>query len=129
MEKKITLKERFEEMANIFAEMGREDLKNFCLERIDLINKKANAPRKAKTISDEDTKLQNIIIEVLSTSGNAMGVAELRTTRDELRELNSSKVTGLLNRLIANGEVEKTNISKIESKKKYVYAIVEKEED
>ena len=128
MEKKITLKERFEEMANIFAEMGREDLKNFCLERIDLINKKANAPRKAKTISDEDTKLQNIIIEVLSTSGNAMGVAELRTTRDELRELNSSKVTGLLNRLIANGEVEKTNISKIESKKKYVYAIVEKED-
>ena len=128
MEKKITLKERFEEMANIFAEMGREDLKNFCLERIDLINKKANAPRKAKTISDEDTKLQNIIIEVLSISGNAMGVAELRTTRDELRELNSSKVTGLLNRLIANGEVEKTNISKIESKKKYVYAIVEKED-
>lgn len=129
MEKKITLKERFEEMANIFAKMGREDLKDFCFERIDLINKKANAPRKAKAISDEDTKLQNIIIEVLSTSENAMGVAELRTTRDELRELNSSKVTGLLNRLIANGEVEKTNISKIESKKKYVYAIVEKEED
>lgn len=124
MEKKRTQKEVFAEMVGIFTEMGRVDLAQFAQERIEVLERKANAPRKAKAETEEDMAIRKAIVEVLSNATEKIGVADIKKASEELATLNSSKVTGILNKLINAGEVESVNISKSETKKKYVYALV-----
>lgn len=128
MEKKRTLKEIFGEMKGLFTEMGRPDLAEFCQERIEVLERKANAPRKAKAETEEDMAIKNAILEVLTNATEKMGVAEIKKANEDLKTLNSSKVTGILNKLINAGEVVSTNISKTESKKKYVYELATQED-
>ena len=128
MEKTRTQKEVFGEMVNLFTEMGRVDLADFCKGRIEVLEKKANAPRKAKADSEEDKAIKNAILEVLTNATERLSVADIKKANENLKVLNSSKVTGILNKLINTGEVESVNISKTESKKKYVYALATQED-
>ena len=128
MEKTRTQKEVFGEMVNLFTEMGRTDLAEFCQGRIEVLEKKANAPRKAKADSEEDKAIKNAILEVLTNATEQLSVADIKKANKTLETLNSSKVTGILNKLIKSGEVESVNISKTESKKKYVYALSTQED-
>lgn len=128
MEKKRTQKEIFGEMVGIFTEMGRTDLAQFAQERIEIIERKASTPRKAKAETEEDMTIKNAILDVLANATEKLGVTEIKKANEDLKVLNSSKVTGILNKLINAGEVVSTNISKTESKKKYVYELATQED-
>lgn len=128
MEKTRTQKEIFGEMVELFTEMGRVDLADFCKGRIEIIEKKASAPRKAKAETEEDKAIKNAIIEVLANATERISVADIKKANETLKTLNSSKVTGILNKLINAGEVISTNISTSETKKKYVYELATQED-
>ena len=124
MEKKITLKERFEEMANIFAEMGREDLKDFCLDRIEKIeNKKATK----KDNSEVNGKIAEVLIGALRemdepvTMSNLVKVPEVAkfTYEDgkETKNITSQKALSVLGEYIANGTI-------VRDSKKALYKLV-----
>lgn len=128
MEKKRTQKEIFGEMVGIFTEMGRTDLAQFAQERIEIIERKASAPRKAKAETEEDMAIKNAILDVLANATERISVADIKKANETLKTLNSSKVTGILNKLINAGDVVSTNISTSETKKKYVYELATQED-
>lgn len=124
MEKKITLKERFEEMASIFAGMGRKDLQDFCLDRIEKIeNKKATK----KDNSEVNGKIAEVLIGALRkmdepvTMSNLVKVPEVAeftyVDGKEVKNITSQKALSVLGEYIANGTI-------VRDSKKALYKLV-----
>ena len=124
MEKTKTLKERFEEMANIFAEMGRKDLQDFCLDRIEKIN---NKKATKKDNSEVNGKIAEVLIGALKemdepvTMSNLVKVPEVAefTYADgkETKNITSQKALSVLGKYIANGTI-------VRDSKKALYKLV-----
>lgn len=66
---------------------------------------KKSANRKAKAVSEADASLMEIVLSVLSDEGKT--VTEVMHSADELDALSTPKVTSLLNKLKADGKVNR----------------------
>ena len=113
MEKKITKKEMFLQV--IALAQGEEisvsvdEIMEFARHEIDLLNKKANSKSKKEKANDaENTRLSDLILEVLLNSENALTISEIMAKNDDLGALSNQKVSALMKKLVDGGQVVKT---------------------
>ena len=125
MEKKITLKENFERLAKVVAEANieeatKKELLVFIDGRIEQINKKATAPRKADTEkTQENEKLAQAMIDVLASNDIAMTITEIMQSNTIFEGVTNQKLTAIMTKLKNDGIVER-----VVDKKNAKYIIV-----
>lgn len=110
--KKITKAMRFEEMANIFTEMNRPDLADFCNKQIELLakknvtkdgEKKLTATQKANEVIKAEI-LANMFYDVVYT------ITDMIKTFECVSECSNQKVSALVRSLVAEGKVIRTEV-------------------
>ena len=125
MEKKITLKENFERLAKVVAEANieeatKKELLVFIDGRIEQINKKAIAPRKADTEkAQENEKLAQAMIDILAGNGVAMTITEIMQGNTIFDGVTNQKLTAIMTKLKNDGIV-----ARVVDKKNAKYIIV-----
>lgn len=125
MEKKITLKENFERLAKVIAEANieeatKKELLVFIDGRIEQINKKATAPRKADTEkAQENEKLAQAMIDVLASSEIPMTITEIMQSNTIFDGVTNQKLTAIMTKLKNDGTV-----ARVVDKKNAKYIIV-----
>ena len=108
--KKITKAMRFEEMANIFTEMNRPDLADFCHKQIELLAKKNTTKDGEKKLTatqkaNEDTKI-NIVDAMVN--GVSYTITDMIKGFPCLTDFSNQKVSALVRQLVAEGKVIRT---------------------
>ena len=125
MEKKITLKENFERLTKVVAEANieeatKKELLVFIDGRIEQINKKAIAPRKADTEkAQENEKLAQAMIDILAGNGIAMTITEIMQGNTIFDGVTNQKLTAIMTKLKNDGIV-----ARVVDKKNAKYIIV-----
>lgn len=112
MTNKMTQKDYFNAMVEIFKEMGRDDLADFCKGRIDVLDKKAQN-KKATATQQANVGIKAEILANLSAEGAT--VTDIQAKSATLSALSNQKVSALLRQLVESGEVVKS----IDKKKAY----------
>ena len=123
MEKKITKKEMFAQV--IALANGQEitvsvdEIITFAEHEIELLNKKANSKSKKETANDaENSRLMEIVTNILLNAEKPLTVSEIMAENDELNELSNQKVSALMKKLVDCGKVTKGT-----DKRKSVFSI------
>lgn len=125
MKTKITLKEYFERLAKVVAEANIEEVTKkellvFIDGRIEQINKKATAPRKADTEKvQENEKLAQAMIDILAGNGIAMTITEIMQGDTIFDGVTNQKLTAIMTKLKNDGIV-----ARVIDKKNAKYIIV-----
>lgn len=116
-EKKLTQKDYFNMIIELAQENNRKDIVDFCLGRIELLNKKSSSKTPSKNqIANEN--LKTIILNVLSENAKPMTISEIQASNEELSTdngISNQKVSALLTQLINVDKVVRT----IDKKKAY----------
>ena len=113
MEKKITLKENFERLAKVVAsanieEATRQELLTFIDSRVEQINKKATAPRKADTEkAQENEKLAQAMLDILASNDKPMTVTEIMQATSDFVGITNQRLTAIMTKLKNDGTVER----------------------
>ena len=120
MANKKTQKDFFNEIIEVLNEVGRDDLVEFCEDRIEKLNRKSTnkKPTKAQV---ENESIKATILEVLEEMGTA-SVTVLAT--DPRIGVSNQKVTSLLTLLKKEGKVVRT-----EEKGKAFFSVAEATEE
>ena len=120
-----TQKDKFNSIIAILEDVGgHDDLVQFCNERIEKLNAKAKSANSKK--SAEDEKYFIAITDVLA-DGNGKRATEILNGLTPIFEgLTIQKVTSMLTKMVANGEVIKTVEKKVST---FALAPVEADED
>lgn len=121
-----TQKEFYGEMIEIFADMERQDLVEFCQGRIELLNKKANSSVNAKG-QEENNKIMEILYIELEKLNRAVTLTELKNDSQVLKdyrtenggELSNQKISALMKKLKESGRVN----NKKEGKKSLYFTV------
>lgn len=125
MEKKITLKENFERLAKVveganIEEVTRQELLTFIDSRIEQINKKATAPRKADTEkAQENEKLAQTMLDILAGNGIPMTITEIMQGDEIFKGVTNQRLTAIMTKLKNDGTV-----ARVVDKKNAKYIIV-----
>lgn len=106
--KKITKKERFEEMVAYFKGIGREDLADFCSHEIDLLVKKNAGKSKVSAAEQEKREaIADAVIAILTNADAPMPNADIcKAMPDSIGTLNTQKLTPILAKLVEGGAIE-----------------------
>ena len=104
MEKKITKRERFEEMRGMFAEMGREDLVAFVEHELALLAKKAEKSGTSKR-QTENAGIKETLLAQLVAIGSAVTITEFIKATDS--EYSNQKISAMFRQMIEEGTVTK----------------------
>lgn len=115
MANKKTQKDFFNEIIEVLNEVGRDDLVEFCEDRIEKLSRKAGSKKPTKT-QVENEGIKNVILEVLSDMGSASATM---IATDPRVGVSNQKVTSLLRQLMSDGKVERT-----EEKGKAIFSLV-----
>lgn len=113
MEKKITKKEMFLQVIALAQgeeiSVSLDEIMDFARHEIDLLNKKANSKSKKEKANDaENTRLSDLILEVLLDSKKAFTISEIMAENSELGALSNQKVSALMKKLVDGGLVVKS---------------------
>lgn len=113
MEKKITKKEMFLQVIALAQgeeiSVSADEIMDFARHEIDLLNKKANSKSKKEKANDaENTRLSDLILEVLLDSKKAFTISEIMAENSELGALSNQKVSALMKKLVDGGLVVKS---------------------
>ena len=103
--KKITKKDRYNEMIAIFDEMGRADLADFAKHELELLAKK-NAGKSKVSAAEQEKRdsLANAIVDILVNSATAMPNAEIaKAMPTEFGTVSTQKLTPILSKMVENG--------------------------
>lgn len=125
MEKKITLKENFERLAKVvegadIEEVTRQELLTFIEGRVEQINKKATAPRKADTEkAQENEKLAQAMLDILAGNGIPMTITEIMQGDEIFKGVTNQRLTAIMTKLKNDGTV-----ARVVDKKNAKYIIV-----
>lgn len=105
--KKITKAMRFEEMANIFTEMGRTDLADFCTKQIELLSKKNTTKDGEKKLTATQKENEGIKAEILANMVDDVvyTITNMIKSFECVSECSNQKVSALIRSLIADGKV------------------------
>jgi len=104
MANKKTQKDFFNEIIEVLNEAGRDDLVEFCNDRIDKLSRKSNSKKPTKA-QVENEGIKETILEVLSEIAPA--TATMIAT-DPRVNVSNQKVTSLLTQLRRDGLVKRT---------------------
>lgn len=107
--KKITKRERFEEMVALFEEMGKSDLVEFCKHEVALLDKK-NASKSARQTAEDEKRvaISEAVIGVLVNADSGMTCTEIcKAMPTEFGGISTQKMTPILTKLVTDGELTK----------------------
>lgn len=102
--KKITKRERFEEMVKIFTEMDRPDLVEFAEHEMELLAKK-NAGKSKVSEKEQEKRdaLAEAVVTILENSAEPLPNAEIcKAMPSEFGTVNTQKLTHILAKLVEN---------------------------
>lgn len=107
-----TQKEQFGKMISVFEEIGgHDDLIQFCNERIAKLEKKAVSANSKKNAEDE--KFFDAIADVLADGKGKRASEVHKALVADYADITVQKVTALLGKMVASGEVVKTVDKKV----------------
>ena len=107
MANKMTQKDYFNAIIEVLNEVGREDLVNFCYDRIEKLSRKsASGSKKPTKTQVENEGIKNTIVEVLTELDVPTSVTTIAT--DPRVGVSNQKVTALLKQLKEEGRVVRT---------------------
>ena len=118
MTAKVTVKEQFVAVAEVLAEVGRDDLVEFINGRVAILDKKSAT--KSKAVATNQAKNEEIkadIVKALVDAGKAVNITELKTFGFE--EYSTPKLSALLKQLKDEGKIVRT----LEKKTPYFAAV------
>lgn len=121
-ELKITKRERFEDLKNVAAAAGREDLVQFIDDQIAMLDRrleKAKEYKARKSAVSDELKIK-IAAALTNSFTTADTITELVADGDE--EVTKAKVTARLGQLVRAGEAEKITI-KVDKRRVVAYAL------
>lgn len=121
-EVKITKRERFEDLKNVAAAAGREDLVQFIDDQIAMLDRRLEKAKEYKArksaVSDElKTKIAAVLTNSFTTADVITGLVA-----DGDEEVTKAKVTARLGQLVRAGEAEKITI-KVDKRRVVAYAL------
>lgn len=111
MTNKKTQKDFYNEIIEVLNEVGRNDLVEFCNDRIEKLSRKSTTKKPTKT-QVENESIKDTIIEVL---GEIAPATATMIATDPRVNVSTQKVTALLTQLVKAGEIVKT----VDKKKSY----------
>lgn len=103
--KKITKKDRYNEMVAIFDEMGRADLADFAKHELELLVKK-NAGKSKVSAAEQEKRdsLANAVVDILEKSATDMPNAEIaKAMPADFGTVSTQKLTPILSKMVENG--------------------------
>ena len=108
--KKITKAMRFEEMKNIFAEMGRTDLVEFCNKQIELLAKKNTTKdgEKKMTATQKANEAIKTMLYAEMESGKPYTITEMIKELPSVMPYTNQKVASLVRQLVETNLVVRT---------------------
>lgn len=106
MERKITKKDRYNQLLAIAEVSANEDLVAFIKHEIELLEKKAQKTGTSKT-QKENELLMNTLYEELSAIDKAVTISEFQTMGNTASTLSNQKISALF-RLMNGTRVERT---------------------
>ena len=118
MEKKITLKENFERLAEVVKganidETEKNELLLFINNRIEQINKKASGTsakeKENKALQDQ---IKVVLLNLLAQQSEPINIATMLKV-EPLNQYTNQRISAILTKLIAEGKVERTVIKKV----------------
>ena len=105
MEKKITKKDRFNQLLAIKEVAENKDLVEFVNHELSLLKRKSSGkPTKAQ---EENEKIKITILDVFTRIGKKVTITEL-TKETELSVFSNQKLSALCNQLVKDGKMQKT---------------------
>lgn len=114
MEKKITKKDRFEEIRGIIEQAqieNKEDILAFLKNEIELLEKKS-LNRKPTEKQLEFKALTEELKDILSNFNEPVTITDIKSANDKFKEFSPQKISAMLLQLIKNNEVEREKIKK-----------------
>lgn len=121
--KKITKKDRFNELLAIAEIKENAELVDFINHEIELLNRKksSSGDKKMTPAQIENENIKATILEILADSGIKMTISEMQKADERLEDYTNQKMSALLKQLIDSGKVTKSM-----DKRKAYFEITEK---
>ncbi|MBQ1999748.1 MAG: hypothetical protein II220_09755 [Spirochaetales bacterium] len=107
--KKLTHKDYFNLLLAIDEVAQNDELVKFIEGRIEQIEKKSNSTSKKDIAKAEEDELYKTAIADTITD-TAMTISEMMKANETLHELSNQKISSLLRKMIADGEVVRTEV-------------------
>lgn len=101
----MTQRAYFEEIIEVLNEVGRDDLVEFCNDRIDKLSRKSSSKKPTKT-QVENESIKDTIVDVLTELDTPTTATAIAT--DPRVNVSNQKVTALLKQLVADDRVVRT---------------------
>ena len=120
MANKKTQKDFFNEIIEVLNEVGRDDLVEFCKDRIDKLSRKSSSTKPTKT-QVENESIKDTILEVLADLGSASATM---IATDPRVNVSNQTVTSLVTQLVKAQKVTRT-----EDKGKVFFSVAESTEE
>ena len=105
MANKKTQKDYYNEIIEVVSKAGRDDLVEFCNDRIDKLSRKSDSKKPTK-VQIENEGIKDTIVEVLTELDAPTTATAIAT--DPRVNVSNQKVTQLLKQLIGEGKVSRT---------------------
>lgn len=107
----MTKKEMFAEIRNAVA--GNEEMVAFIDREIELLNRKANSPKKPTKVQIENEALKADIIAYLEEVAVPKTIKEMQAEIPSLSGLSNQRITHLLSDLVKKGTLVKEYVKKV----------------
>ena len=107
MEKKITKKDRFNQLLAIEEVLVNDELVAFIKHEIELLEKKANKSGSTKQQKENEEIMANLLV-ALSEIGSAVTISDFQKKSEYASMFSNQKISALFRNMIKNGEIEKT---------------------
>jgi predicted transcriptional regulator len=106
MANKKTQKDFFNEIIEVVRQVGRDDLAEFCEDRIEKLSRKSSGSSKPTKTQIENEGIMDTIVEVLVELDTPTTATAIAT--DPRVNISGQKVSALLKKLVAEGRVIRT---------------------
>lgn len=107
---KMTKKEMFMEIRN--AVLSNEEMVTFIDHEIELLERKANSPRKPTKTQIENNNFKALVIEYLISADAPKNLTDIKNNIEPLQELTVNRIARLCNDLVNAGRLNKEYIKK-----------------
>lgn len=108
--KKITKRDRFNQLLAIEEINSNAELVEFLEHEIDLLDRKKSSggDKKMSAVQIQNEGIKETILKVLADSGAEMTIAEIQKADENLEDFTNQKMSALLRQLVEDGKVVKT---------------------
>lgn len=115
MNKKITKRERFEQLLALEGVKANAELVAFIEHELELLAKKNSGEKKMTKAQEENEALKVLIVDVLDNSAQALTIGEIQAgdITATLTDLSNQKMSALLKQLVDTGAIERVADKKV----------------